>query len=208
MLLTTRDGKLLGSNRGAWPDGDVPAPLADLRQDRRLASALVRLDDGTTPASRLVSAADLGIAADSAVAWPLIVLQAPLLAGSQGEMRIVIAAPLEDFNGSVRELRNRILLFSGLLLLLLLPPTHIARGACHAPSPCWPRKPADSRLGFQRHRAAEFRDPRIRGLGRRVRDHEGKSGRAHPPPSRIPRTRLARLIDIASRCRPSATPAC
>jgi len=124
VLLTTRDGRLLAANRGAWLDGDAPAPLTDLRLDPRLPGALSRLADDATASSRLVGASDLAVADSAAAAWPLIVRRAPVLAGSQGEMRIAIAAPLADFNGSVRVLRNRILLFSFLLLLLLLPANH------------------------------------------------------------------------------------
>ena len=131
LVLATPNDRLLAAAPEAWGGGDAPAPLSDLRADAHLAGGLLRLpNDGS--ANRRADAAALGVADGAAPAWPLIVRRATLLAGSQGEMRLAIAAPLEDFNGSVGVLRNRILLFSALLLLLLLPANHLgARRLSH-----------------------------------------------------------------------------
>ena len=126
LLLVTGDGRLLASNRIPWLGVDAAPPLADVKGDRRLAGALLQLTDGAPTASRAVSAGDLPYASGGPVDWPLIVARSPLLAGSKGEMSLVFAAPLDDFNGSLDTLRLRVLFVGGLLLLLLLPAIHVA----------------------------------------------------------------------------------
>jgi HD-GYP domain-containing protein (c-di-GMP phosphodiesterase class II) len=124
VILTTRNDRFIGDSHVAWLGDDDPAPLADLRQDRHLISALLALPEVTPPANRLVDAADLPAAGADRVTWPLIVRTARLFAGREGEMRVAIAAPFADFNESLHALRNRILIFAGVLLLVSLPASH------------------------------------------------------------------------------------